>query len=84
MALTSTPDVEALLMRYRAIAAPSEELIRERMDAQGSEDEDERERGAGAYGETGMVNSRSTGVRAGGGLGTGRRKDDSDDSDFDM
>lgn len=67
-------------MRYRAITAPSAELIRERMEAEGSGGEEER----AGFGEVGMVNSKASGVRVGGGIGTGRRKDDSDDSDFDM
>lgn len=64
------------MLRYRAIEKPSSAL-RDRRDDDESDDDD-GEQGVG------MVNVNKTGLRNGGGVGTGGRAGDSDDSDFDL
>jgi hypothetical protein len=76
-----------LLLRYRALEKPSPAL-RQRANPD-DEDDDEDD---GTHDGVGMVNaSKGGGIRAGGGLGTGRAKagaarrgEESDGSDFDM
>lgn len=70
-----TADLEALLIRYTALTAPSKTLRNS-----GGRDEDSDD---DLDDDIGAVNTRGGGIRSGG-MGTGTAKEDSDDSDFDM
>ncbi|GFZ45943.1 hypothetical protein JCM24511_03676 [Saitozyma sp. JCM 24511] len=76
---TTVRDLETLLLRLQALEKPSPAL---RDTRRGSDDSDED---LDLNGGVGSVNTRSGGVRTGGGVGTGRGKgDESDGSDFDL
>jgi hypothetical protein len=82
-------DLESLLLRYQALEKPSPALRRAVNSA--NDDGDDEDEELEEDGETGMVNTRSSGLRnGGGGYGTGSARgrrgggEDSDGSDFDL
>ncbi|TXT13598.1 hypothetical protein VHUM_00965 [Vanrija humicola] len=83
---TTVRELEALLIRYSAIAQPSAAL---RSAARGNDSDSDLDSDGG---DVGTVNARSGGIRSGGGLGTAsgggraakRGQDSDDDSDFDL
>ncbi|WVQ81249.1 hypothetical protein IAT38_003371 [Cryptococcus sp. DSM 104549] len=77
---TTVKDLEGLLLYYKAVDKPSPELLRSGREADDSDLDDDLDEGA-----VGAVNYRAGGLRTGGtGVGTGRGKEESDDSDFDL